>query len=203
MHGRTQVRQVSLTFDDGPDANYTPQVLDLLKKHRVRATFFLLGSKAAKHPELVKRIVREKHTIGNHSYSHPRFPRLSDAQFRAEIEKSQRTLTALAGYAPKLLRPPYGEITERQLLWASEHGYQVVNWNVDSLDWKQLSAVQVSRNILSTVHAGSIILQHSGGGPDQNLSGTVQALPHVIARLRQDGYTIVPLPELLRLRESQ
>ncbi|WP_072336234.1 MULTISPECIES: polysaccharide deacetylase family protein [unclassified Paenibacillus] len=202
LHGRTSSKQIALTFDDAPDTTYTPQVLDILKKYKVRATFFLIGSQAQKHPAIVKRIVQEGHVIGNHSYSHPLFTKLSQTGFQDQIEQTGHILKPLIGYMPKLIRPPYGEIKESQLLWASEKGYLIVNWNVDSLDWKQLGEAQVTSNILNHVTAGSIVLQHSGGGASQNLKGTVQALPRVIEALQAKGYRIVTLPELLRVTKS-
>lgn len=199
LKGSSGSNNVALTFDDAPDDTFTPQVLDILKKHQVRATFFLLGVQAAKHPEVVKRIVNEGHVIGNHSYNHKLFTKLSDDVFRDQVLDTQKVLRKLIGYSPKLLRPPYGEISESQLLWASDSGFTIVNWNVDSLDWKQLDAARVSSNILNHTHSGSIVLQHAGGGPGQNLSGTVNALPTVITTLKSRGYKLVTLPELLQV----
>ncbi len=199
LRGSAASGQVALTFDDAPDTTFTPQVLDVLKKHQVRATFFLVGAQAEKHPEMVKRIVREGHVIGNHSYSHKLFTKLSDDLFQSQVLQTQQALKRLIGYAPRLLRPPYGEITESQLLWASERGYRIVNWNVDSLDWKQLGQEKVTSNILTNVKPGSIILQHSGGGPGQDLNGTVKALPTVIQTLKARNLKMVTLPELLRV----
>ncbi|WP_281944181.1 polysaccharide deacetylase family protein [Paenibacillus tyrfis] len=199
LRGSVASGQVALTFDDAPDTTFTPQVLDVLKKYEVRATFFLVGAQAEKHPEMVKRIVREGHVIGNHSYSHKLFTKLSDDLFQSQVLQTQQTLKRLIGYSPRLLRPPYGEISESQLLWASEHGYRIVNWNVDSLDWKQLGQEKVVSNILTNVKPGSIILQHSGGGPGQDLNGTVKALPTVIQTLKSRNLKIVTLPELLQV----
>ncbi|MDO3681097.1 polysaccharide deacetylase family protein [Paenibacillus ehimensis] len=202
LRGSAASGQVALTFDDAPDTTFTPQVLDVLKKHQVRATFFLVGAQAEKHPEMVKRIVREGHVIGNHSYSHKLFTKLSDDLFQSQVLQTQQALKRLIGYSPRLLRPPYGEISESQLLWASEHGYRIVNWNVDSLDWKQLGPEKVTSNILTNVKPGSIILQHSGGGPGQDLNGTVKALPTVIQTLKSRNLKIVTLPELLRVSKQ-
>ncbi|TVY05531.1 polysaccharide deacetylase family protein [Paenibacillus cremeus] len=203
LKGSSNSKSVALTFDDAPDETYTPQVLDILKKHHVRATFFLLGVQAVKHPAIVKRIANEGHVIGNHSYNHKLFTKLSDDVFRLQIQNTQKELHKLIGYSPRLLRPPYGEISESQLIWASDQGFTIVNWNVDSLDWKQLGASQVSANILNHTHGGSIILQHSGGGPGQNLSGTVKALPNVIQTLKDRGYNLVTLPDLLQVPKDK
>ncbi|CAG7650654.1 hypothetical protein PAESOLCIP111_06129 [Paenibacillus solanacearum] len=202
LKGPSRSNTVALTFDDAPDNTFTPQVLDILKKYNVRATFFLLGVQATKHPDVVKRIVSEGHVIGNHSYNHKLFTKLSDDVFRDQVLDTQKVLKNLIGYTPKLLRPPYGEISESQLLWASDSGFTVVNWNVDSLDWKQLDASRVTSNILNHTRSGSIILQHSGGGPGQNLGGTVSALPTVIKTLKSRGYKLVTLPELLQVSKQ-
>ncbi|MCZ8517754.1 polysaccharide deacetylase family protein [Paenibacillus filicis] len=202
LRGSGSEKKAALTFDDAPDRNYTPKVLDILKKHGVQATFFLLGNQAEKYPDVVRRIVREGHVIGNHSYNHKLYTKLSDDLFRSQILQAQNSLKPLIGYSPRLLRPPYGEISESQLLWTKEQGYVVVNWNIDSLDWKQLSSSQVSSNILNHLSAGSIILQHSGGGPGQNLNGTVEALPHIIQTMKAQGYRLVTLPELLKVSKQ-
>ncbi|WP_420330268.1 polysaccharide deacetylase family protein, partial [Paenibacillus contaminans] len=196
-YGPTNKRQVALTFDDAPDAKYTPQVLDVLKAHKVKATFFLVGHRATLHPELVKRMVREGHAIGNHSYNHPNFAKLSLESFTQQIEQTQNILKPLIGYSPRLIRPPYGEIKQEQLEWAAARHMMVVNWNVDSNDWKQLDADHVSANILTHAGPGAIVLQHSGGGVGQDLSGTVKALPGIIQKLRSYGLNLVTVPELL------
>lgn len=201
--GTSSGKKIALTFDDAPDLKFTPQVLDILKKYHVQATFFILGVQAEKHPEIVKRIASEGHVIGNHSFSHRLFTKLDDEAFQHQIVRTQNTLQRLIGYNPKLIRPPYGEISENQLLWTSEHGYLVVNWNVDSMDWKELKEPQVTSNILKNIRSGSIVLQHSGGGASQDLSGTVRALPKIIERLQAQGYRLVTLPELLNVSKEK
>nr|WP_246246212.1 polysaccharide deacetylase family protein [Paenibacillus lemnae] len=193
-------RQIALTFDDVPDPRFTPQVLDILKKENVKATFFVVGSRAKKHPSLVKRMKFEGHTIGNHSYNHAQFGLLSLPEFQSQIKKTNMIIQKITGETPTLIRPPYGDITEEQLLWARKHQYKVVNWNVDSLDWKGLNKEQIKENILSAAGPGAIVLQHAGGGKGSDLSGTLQALPEVIHDLRSKGYSFVTLPELLQLR---
>jgi len=195
--GSGKKREVALTFDDVPDPRYTPQVLDILAKHRVRATFFVVGSRAAKHPALVRRMVREGHLVGNHSYSHALLRQSSMYQFQDEIVRTDQLLTKLSGYRPRFIRPPYGEIKPRQVEWARRHGYIIANWDVDSVDWKQISKNRVLANIHKTLQPGSIILQHAGGGYGQDLSGTVEALPHLIRMLQSKGYRTVTLDELL------
>ncbi|MFD0715257.1 polysaccharide deacetylase family protein [Paenibacillus sp. GCM10027626] len=193
--GSRNSKKVALTFDDVPDLKYTPQVLDILSKHRVPATFFVMGTRAARYPSVVSRIRQEGHMVGNHSYNHPSFPRISKRQFQQQISRTDEILRPLIGYSPRFIRPPYGEITAEQVEWAKKNGYIIVNWDVDSEDWKGIGSNRVLRNIQRTLQPGSIILQHAGGSED--LSGTIKALPKLIEMLQDNGYEIVPLPELL------
>lgn len=192
-------REVALTFDDAPDAYFTPLVLDALKKEGVQATFFVVGNRAEAHPDIVKRMFDEGHLIGNHSYNHANLPKLNDHNFREQIMKTDHIIRQITGYTPPFFRPPYGNVNESQILWLASQHKKVVNWNVDSLDWKGLSAEQVAANILSHVHPGSIILQHSAGGKGEDLTGTVNALPEIISKLREDGIELVTLSNMLSI----
>jgi peptidoglycan-N-acetylglucosamine deacetylase len=185
--------QISLTFDDGPDLIYTPRILDILKKYQVKATFFLLGENAEKYPEVVKRMVQEDHVVANHSYHHLNFQKLNNTQFHEQVQKTQAVLQKLTGYFPKLLRPPYGEINEKQLAWATDQGIYVIMWNVDSLDWKGLTAEQVMDNVLPCTYPGSIVLQHSTG----RMAGSVKALDLMIPSFKKRGAQLVTVPKLL------
>ncbi|WP_217592150.1 polysaccharide deacetylase family protein [Cohnella sp. GbtcB17] len=196
-------RRVALTFDDVPDPRYTPLVLNVLKRKRVHATFFVVGSRAAKHPGLVRRIVNEGHAVGNHTYSHPELPKLSLGQVRREIERTGAKIKETTGFEPAMIRPPYGDIGPAQLDWAKSRGYTVVNWDVDSQDWRQIPSGLVLRNALKGLRPGSIILMHAGGGAGQNLFGTVNALPQLIDQLRAKGYELVTVPELLHIPERR
>lgn len=196
-----EVKQVALTFDDVPDPRFTPRVLDELKKQGVKATFFIVGSRAKKHPDLVRRIHREGHVIGNHSFSHPLFKNRSVAQFQSEIQRTERIIQSIVGYKPKLIRPPYGEINEGQVKWAKQNGYKIINWNVDSLDWKGIDKDKVKKNVLSAVVPGSIVLQHAGGGLGSTLNGSIEAIPEIIQTLRKRGYHFVSLTELLQTKK--
>jgi peptidoglycan/xylan/chitin deacetylase (PgdA/CDA1 family) len=203
LNGSARENKIALTFDDGPDNKYTPQILDILHKNHVRATFFLVGIRAKTHPAIVKRIIHEGHAIGNHSYNHPNPAKLTEAQFEKQFVDTQAILRRIAGYEPRLIRTPYGAIQENQLRWAAKHGFIVVNWDIDTLDWKQLNSSQVLANTLSHTHRGAIILQHSAGGPTQDLSGTVKALPILIAELKRQGFEMVTVPQLLHIRATK
>lgn len=198
-----RVKQVALTFDDVPDPRFTGKVLDVLKEQQVKATFFAVGERAKKHPELMKRIHEEGHAIGNHSYNHAQLNKLSLEKFKSQIERTNTILKSLTGVDPRLIRPPYGDINEEQLQWARKNGYKVVNWNVDSLDWKGLQKEEVKSNIMTAVGPGSIVLQHAGGGVGSDLTGTIDALPDIITELRNKGYSFVTLPDMLNVPESR
>lgn len=205
LHGSKRgLRRVALTFDDVPDNRITPLVLDILREHDIRATFFLVGSRAKAHPELVRRIVREGHIIGNHSYSHPLMTKLSLPAFEQQVKDSERVIEDIIGYKPRFYRPPFGEINEEQLKWAGDHGYLVVNWDVDSNDWRGLNAKEVYDNVISAVRPGSIVLHHAGGSKQNHyLQGTVKALPSIIKQLKQQRYRFVTVPELLQDRKDK
>ncbi|MFD2670015.1 polysaccharide deacetylase family protein [Marinicrinis sediminis] len=198
FHGNAQRKEVALTFDDAPDYRFTPRILDILKEHHVKATFFIVGFRAVIQQGIVKRIAMENHEIGNHTYDHPYLPPLSEPQFAQEIKKTQQAILDITQIAPTLIRPPFGAITEKQLIWAREHHFKVVNWNVDTMDWKGLPAYRVIRNVFRQIRPGAIILQHAGGGSNSDLEGTIQALPLLIQSLRAEGYTFVTIPELLQ-----
>jgi len=197
MSGVGDKRQVALTFDDAPDNVYTPRVLDVLKQEGIKATFFCVGNRIEAHPDVVQRMVAEGHILGNHSYSHPNLPKLSDAKFRDEIRKTDQLIMQYAGYSPSFVRPPYGNISEEQIKWLASQHRKVVNWNIDSLDWKGLTRDQVAVNVLSNIKPNAIILQHSGIGAGGNLDGTVEALPEIIGKLKKDNVSFVTIPTMI------
>jgi peptidoglycan/xylan/chitin deacetylase (PgdA/CDA1 family) len=199
LNGASHESKIALTFDDGPDNKYTPAILDILQKYHVKATFFVLGIRALENPSIIRRIVNEGHVIGNHSFDHANPAKMTEAQFEKQFTRTQLILDNLIGYEPKLIRTPYGALQENQLRWAAKNGLIAVNWDVDSLDWKELNDSQVVANIMEHTHKGAIILQHSAGGDKQDLSGTVRALPIVIEQLKKQGFKLVTVPELLHL----
>ncbi|MEK3882869.1 polysaccharide deacetylase family protein [Paenibacillus sp. PL2-23] len=197
-NGSRSLNRVALTFDDAPDPRFTPAILDVLAQYDVCATFFVVGERAAKHPELVSRIIREGHVIGNHSFDHSVFSKLSMYQFQQQIWKTDGIIQQITGVSPTLIRPPYGELLSKQVSWGKQNGFTIVNWDVDSEDWKRNpDSARVMANIKRTLQPGSIILQHAGGGVGQDLSGTIQALPSLIELLEGKGYELVTLSELI------
>lgn len=154
---RTSARLMALTFDDGPDPASTPAVLDMLARHGMKATFFLVGERAARHPELVARIAAEGHEIGNHSWDHPALPMLSSDAVREQIRRAR---AALAPHGAALMRPPYGAQTLRTLWLVRRLGYRVVTWSINGGDWRADDAETLARRLLAGAAPGAIALLH-------------------------------------------
>lgn len=197
--GSSTEKKVALTFDDGPDKYYTPQILNVLKQENVHATFFVVGTRIKANPAVLKRIVGEGHIVGNHSWDHAFMDKLKQAGRYTEIKQDEDEIFSITGLRTKLFRPPYGAINEALVEQLQGMGYKIIEWSVDTLDWTGLPARPIVAGIISHTENGSIILQHSAGGRGENLRGTVRALPEIIKRLRAEGFTFVTVPELLNI----
>jgi peptidoglycan/xylan/chitin deacetylase (PgdA/CDA1 family) len=179
---------VALTFDDGPHAKYTPQLLDGLKARGVHATFFLMGENIAGKEDLVRRMAQEGHLIGNHSYRHIRLTTAGEEAVCQSIEKTQQIIAGITGRAPAYLRPPYGDWNE-QLECRLE--ITPVFWTVDSLDWKLRNTKAIVRRVKSSVQNGDIILFHD------IFPTSVEAALELVDLLTEEGYAFVTVDELL------
>jgi peptidoglycan/xylan/chitin deacetylase (PgdA/CDA1 family) len=187
---------IAMTFDDGPDPKLTPKLLDLLKAKGIKATFFVVGQNAAEYPDVLKRAAAEGHEIGNHSWSHPNFAKMSDGAVTNELQKTQDAILRATGIKPTLLRPPYGSITKREREWIHDKfGYKIILWDVDPLDWKHRNAAYVENEILKQTRKGSIILSHDIH------STTIDAMPATFDALLAKGYKFVTVSELLALEK--
>ena len=203
-HGDRRAPLVALTFDDGPDSVYTPQVLDVLKAKGVPATFFFVGENVLAHADVARRTVAEGHAIGNHSWDHPRLSRASAAAVGSELDRTSATLQQVTGQTPAIFRPPYGYLNAAIRAESQRRGLKIILWDVDSLDWKSLPEDQVLGRVVAAAENGSFILQHSfSGGPTENLSGSVQALPLIIDQLRARGFRFVTVPDMLGVTGAQ
>lgn len=190
---------MALTFDDGPDPASTPRILEALARHGMKATFFLVGARARRHPGLVARIAAEGHAIGNHSWDHPSLPTLS---MRAVADQIRRTRGVLAPHGQRLLRPPYGHQDPRTHLAARLLGYRVVAWSAAGEDWRGDDAETVAGRILARAAPGAIVLLHDTlysfeAERFRDRDPTIAALGILAARL--PGTSFVTVPELLRL----
>ncbi len=160
-HASRDRRRVALTFDDGPDPDHTPRVLDMLAALGLKATFFVVGSKVDAYPDLVARIVREGHELGNHTYHHRYLPLTRSRTVADELARTDAAIArATGGLVPRLARPPYGGRSPRTVKAFAAAGKQLVLWDVNSFDWKGKPADQVADRVLSRVRPGSIILLH-------------------------------------------
>jgi cellulose synthase/poly-beta-1,6-N-acetylglucosamine synthase-like glycosyltransferase/peptidoglycan/xylan/chitin deacetylase (PgdA/CDA1 family) len=193
--------QVAITFDDGPDPRWTPQILDILKAANVKAAFFLVGVNAERYPGLVRRIVNEGHEIGNHTYYHPNLALCWPEHVRLELNATQLLLETITGRATTLFRPPYAadtspsqlsELTPLQI--AQDLNYLVVLENIDPQDWAKPGADIILQRVKQQRRDGSIVLLHDAGG---DRSQTVAALPRILEWLHTRGDTVVPLSTLL------
>ncbi len=202
--------KVALTFDDGPDPEWTPKILDVLKEKNATATFFLIGIQTDKFSGIAKRIYREGNTIGNHTFTHPDVSNISDTYMRVELNLTERLFASLVGVRATLMRPPYAIDEEpdttdqvRPLKIAQDMGYITVGNRIDPDDWSgSPTAEKIATYVLShlppcrqeNLRCGNIVLLHDGGG---NRAETVRALPMIIDGVRARGYQIAPVYELL------
>lgn len=199
VSGPRDSKRVALTFDDGPDDRFTPRVLDILKQEGVPATFFMVGNRVRAFPETVARAVRDGHAVGNHTWDHARLAGIPGADVRRNIEAAQTAISEVTGYRPSLFRPTYGDLTPSEVSEIAPLGVKIIFWSVDTLDWHGLNSEQVVAAVMSHAHPGAIVLQHSAGGPGEDLSGSIGALPIIIRDLRAQGYQFVTVPELLSI----
>ncbi len=187
---------IALTFDDGPHATLTPKLLDLLARHKAKATFFVVGQNAAEYPAIVRRMAREGHEVANHSWSHPNLGKMSDEAVRQQLKKTDDAIKAATGLRPTLMRPPYGSITTRQKRWFHEEfGYSTILWDVDPLDWRRPGAGVVTSRIVNGTRQGSIILVHDIHPP------SVEAMSATLSQLESKGFKFVTVSELLAMEQ--
>jgi peptidoglycan/xylan/chitin deacetylase (PgdA/CDA1 family) len=200
--GRRDRNEVALTFDDGPSAD-TEDILAILAKHQLRATFFMIGREVERLPQVARRVFAEGHEVGNHSYSHPQFLLQRGSETRAQLIRAQDVIAETIGVRTTLSRPPYGVRTRAYFKATRAFGLDTVQWDVAGFDWKRRSPVQIADNVLRRVRAGSIILLHDGDSArKQNRQNTVAALPLIIKGLKERNLQIVPLSQLLPERIS-
>ncbi len=185
---------IAMTFDDGPHAENTPRLLDMLKQRGIKATFFVVGQCAAEYPDIMKRIVAEGHEVANHSWSHPQLSKMGEGSVTDQLQRTHDVITQTTGVSTKLLRPPYGAFTANQRAWAAHKwGYKTILWDVDPLDWKIRSADHVKSEILKGTVNGSIILAH-----DIHKS-TVDAMPGTLDGLTAKGFKFLTVSDLLAM----
>ncbi|WP_169741230.1 polysaccharide deacetylase family protein [Andreprevotia chitinilytica] len=200
LEGPKHRRWVALTFDDGP-SEYTSSLLDVLKKHGVKATFFMMGTQMDLRPWAVQRAWREGHMLGNHTYTHPHLSELDPTYFwDEEIGKTQGIFKRIVGFEPKIMRPPYGEISDSEIEDLDRRGLKVIQWSLDTQDWYRnrmlFGAHNIERATQEATHEEAIILMHDGGGKRYK---TVEAVDKLIPWLKAGGYEFVTVDQMLGL----
>ena len=189
---------VALTFDDGPGP-YTERLLNEMKKRDVKATFFVLGNRVGKYPELIKRMEAEGHTVGNHSYDHPNLTKLSYDGIRKNMEKTAEKVEAILGHKPEVMRCPGGACNANVKKYAKAAGIPIIYWGVDTRDWESRNVNAIMKKSFGSggITDGSIVLMHDIH------ETSVDAAIKMMDRLIDEGYTFVTVPELLMARNGE
>ncbi len=193
-HSAKNDKKIALTFDDGPHYKYTEQILEILEKYGVKATFFIIGCNAEKKPEKVKLIYDKGHEIGNHTYSHGKNVTKDYDILNGEISKAAETIEKLIGKKPNIFRPPEGKCNELVVSCARDNGCSVILWSIDTRDWAHRPSNVIAEDILKQVRGGDIILFHDFITPD---TPTPAALEKIIPALLEQGYEFCTVSEMI------
>ncbi|MBR3475467.1 MAG: polysaccharide deacetylase family protein [Oscillospiraceae bacterium] len=184
-------KRIAISFDAAWGNEDTQTLIDILKRYGLRATFFVVGDWVDRYPDSVKALAEAGNEVMNHSSNHAHFSSLSSEQICADLSACNDKIAALTGVTPSLFRCPYGEYDDHVIQAVESLGMTAIQWDVDSLDWKGISADEISQRVLKNVRSGSIVLFHNAA------IHTPEALPGIIEALQAEGYTIVPISELL------
>lgn len=195
-HVSTRDNVAALTFDDGPDPTYTPRLLEVLARHHARATFFMVGARAQRHPDIVERVVEAGHAIANHSWDHPSFPYISRRERRRQVRSCAR---ALAPHGLRLFRSPGGHQTPGSVLDVRMLNFDVIGWSIDPRDYSDRSATEVASHVLQELRPGSIVVLHDADfhRPSTDRTPTIEAVDQILANAT-GRYEFVTAPELFR-----
>lgn len=193
-HGPRDGRLVALTFDDGPHPRFTGDVLDVLARYDIRATFFCVGINAVSMPEELTRIAGDGHCLANHTWSHPYLPDLSAAELREQVDRTREVIDHAIGETPSLMRPPYNSITPSVLEKWTGYDETIILWDVEAADWARPGTETITERVLAGIQPGSIVLLHDSGG---DRSQTVASLPAIIEGCLERGLSFGTVPELI------
>ena len=197
-------RLIALTYDDGPNDPHTLRLLEVLARHSVHATFFLIGCYVQQRPEIVREIVQAGHIVGNHTFTHPLLTFKSEKEIHRELGQCTTALRDAVGEHSNLFRPPFGGRRPAVLRAARDLGLEPVMWNVTGYDWTAPPASTIERKVAKQIRGGDIILLHDGGhkqmGADR--SNTVVATDHLIAHHKSIGYEFVTIPQMMKIKSA-
>lgn len=198
-------RQLALTFDDGPNDPHTLRLLEVLAKHEVRATFFLIGKYVQQRPEVAREIVQAGHLVGNHTFSHPLLIFKTPAEIKQQLLDCRAALQDAVGEHSNLFRPPFGGRRPAVLRIARDLGLETIMWSVTGYDWNAPSAELIEKKVEGQIRGGDVILLHDGGHRQMatDRSRTVTATDRLIARYKIDGYQFVTIGQMMKLAVSR
>lgn len=200
---KTSHKVVALTFDDGPDPHHTPEVLKVLDKHNVKATFFIIGNRGIEHPQLLKEMSTAGHEVANHSYSHPDFNHYKKDSILEEIRKTNLLITKATGQKPVLFRPPGGYLSYELVDLVRKEKMVIAYWTYqqDSKDWRTgARAERIARHVVANIHPGQIIILHDGCPNGQE---TARATDLILKALKKQGYRLVTVSQLMEIAEKE
>lgn len=197
----TKEKLVAFTFDDGPNPKWTPLFLDVFRNYGAKATFYVIGSHLEQYPDIARRVCEEGHELGNHSYSHPSFSKLSREGQLEELSRADQLIAGMTGRNPGTFRPPYLDVNDDLLEVSAERGYSVIHAaNTESRDWEDAtSADHIVETSRAQIRNGSILIYHDGFG---DRSATLEAISILIPELIESGYRLVTVSELLASRTN-
>ena len=195
INGQDQDKLVALTFDDGPDLINTPKIIKILRDNDIQGTFFCIGKQIEACKSILKQAYADGDIIANHSWSHKDFTTINSAGISNEITLTENEINKVIGKRPALIRPPYGAVNDATLNSLTLLNYKSILWSIDTLDWEQHEVANIVKNVLENVRPGEIILMHCDG--DKQI--TTQALPQIISKLKEMGYSFVTVDKLLGL----
>ncbi len=192
-NGKNDARKVALTFDDAPDADCTPQILDILKEMNVKASFSVVGLHIEREPQILRRIYDEKHDIINHTYFHPDLSKANSILLKEEIKRTEKIIYDITGFKTRIMRPPYGKLSTSSIEDIRLLDYKILLWSYDTFDYVAETSNDILDGMTDELRAGEIILLHSY----ENKEPTVKALNTIISELRNKGIELVPASEIL------
>ncbi len=192
-------KKLALTYDDGPNDPYTLQLMEVLAKHNVHATFFTIGRYVQQKPQIVRDLIKAGHIVGNHTYTHPNLAFQSQTQVRIQLSMCQSVLSDTIGKKPSLFRPPYGGRRPSVLRIAREMELEPVMWSITCYDWKVTTPEQIEQHVKRQFHGGDVILLHDGRHVEMGVdrSHTVKATDRIITKYKAEGYEFVTVPEMM------
>jgi len=204
-HVDTPAKIIALTFDDGPSPEWTPRLLWEMKKQGAKATFFLLGKHVQAYPQIARMIVAQGCEVGNHTFSHQVIMNLNFEKLKDEIKSAEKAIKDATGVTPVLFRPPKGWVTDKDKKRINQLGYETILWSLNSKDWVTFDDKYIVRFILDRIRPGDIILFHDSGGvfgsEGGNREETVRAVRRLLEKLKERGYIVTTVSELLASRK--